>query len=184
MLSIGKVRNLNFVDFTPWTGDLAPNTGESTRRTREDVHGQKGQDSPEPPGVVHVEEAQEIQKSIKSRAEVLYIFHSGRILLDEGPNNGGQRQEDKERYTQSYRAKKVPKGGSSPRLPVSLFHFYLPTLWLKDSQLLEFFTILDVMVSREKERSFGLLGSSQRPIAQIPLSHPNSNSKCQNSNVK
>ena len=151
MLRIGKIRNLNFVDFTPWTGDLAPNTGDSTRRTREDVHGQKGQYSPEPPGVVHVEEAQEIQKSIKSRAEVLYIFHSGRILLDEGPNNGGQRQEDKERYTQSYRAKKVPKGGSSPRLPVSLFHFYLPTLWLKDSQLLEFFTILDVMVSRKKE---------------------------------
>jgi hypothetical protein len=30
----------------------------------------------------------------------------------------------------------------------------------------------------------GLLGSSQRPIAQIPLSHPNGNSKCQNSNVK
>jgi hypothetical protein len=30
----------------------------------------------------------------------------------------------------------------------------------------------------------GLLGSSQRPIAQIPLSRPNSNSKCQNSNAK
>jgi hypothetical protein len=30
----------------------------------------------------------------------------------------------------------------------------------------------------------GLLGSYQRPIAQIPLSHPNSNSKFQNSNVK
>jgi hypothetical protein len=28
------------------------------------------------------------------------------------------------------------------------------------------------------------LGSYQRPIAQIPLSHPNSNSKCQNLNVK
>jgi hypothetical protein len=30
----------------------------------------------------------------------------------------------------------------------------------------------------------GLLGSSQRPIAQIPLTHPKSNSKCQNANVK
>jgi len=30
----------------------------------------------------------------------------------------------------------------------------------------------------------GLLGSFQRPIAQIPLSRPNSNSKWQNSNVK
>ena len=151
MLSIGKVRNLNLVDFTPWTGNLAPNTGESTRRAREDVHGQKDQYSPEPPGVVHVEEAQEIQKAIKPRAEVLHIFHGGRILFDEGPNNGGQRQEDKERYTQSYRAQKIPKGGSLLRLPVSLFHFYLPTLWLKNSQLLEFFTILDVMVSRKKE---------------------------------
>ena len=151
MLRIGKIRNLNFVDFTPWTGDLAPNTRDSTRRTREDVHGQKGQYSPEPPGVVHVEEAQEIQKSIKSRAEVLYIFHSGRILFDEGPYNGGQRQDDKEKYSQSYRAKKVPKGSFSPRLRVSIFHFYLSTLWLKDSQLLEFFTILDVMVSRKKE---------------------------------
>jgi hypothetical protein len=34
--------------------------------------------------------------------------------------------------------------------------------------------------SRKKHRGVsGLLGSSQRPIAQIPLSHPNSNSKCQ-----
>ena len=77
------------------------------------------------------------------------IFHTGGILLDDGPQNGGQCQEDEEEYGQSNRTQEVPKGISLGRFPLPFLHFRLPILWVKDAQLVEFSNILDVMVSRE-----------------------------------
>ena len=87
LIGVPLYGNPNLIDFTLGTGDLPPNTGESSRRTRDDVYGQKGQDSPEPPRVVHVEEAQAIEKSIEPWAELVHILHRGGILFDEGSKN-------------------------------------------------------------------------------------------------
>ena len=103
--------------------------------------------------MVHVEEAKEIQQLIKPRAKLVDVLHTGGVLFDEGSKDGGQRQEDKEENAQFYRAEKVPKEVSSPCFAVPFLHFHLVSV-ANSSQLVEFFNILKIIVSREKELEF------------------------------
>ena len=82
--------------------------GDPIRRTDDDVGGEHQNQHLEPPGVIHVEEAQDRKKTKKRLSKSSQVRRRLAVLRNEGADDGRRRQRKQQNNGQSYRCEKVP----------------------------------------------------------------------------
>ena len=81
---------------------------------RDQIDHQEQQDGTEPPRMVHIEEAEEIQYLIKPNAITLNIIRARGILCNYCADDGEDGKENEERDSEFERTEKVKKDGEDP----------------------------------------------------------------------
>jgi hypothetical protein len=83
---------------------------QAVRRTDDDVGGEQHHQDLEPPGMVHVEEAQHPEEAVERLAEGGHVGGRLAVLGDEGPDDGGDRQRQQQDNGQLDRGQQFPDG--------------------------------------------------------------------------
>jgi hypothetical protein len=88
--------------------------------TGNQIDNQEQENGAEPPGMVHVEEVEEVQDLVQANPVSLNIFCAGGILYNQRPDDGKDRKQNEERNRKLERPKKVIDDGKKS----TFFHFH------------------------------------------------------------